>query len=78
MTTTPAGKNRRLERSTKESENPLSEQISDFNQQSKEVIINNVTDASRQENRISGGSSTFYITKDESNGNPNSELIGTA
>ena len=40
MTTTPAGKNRRLERSTKESENPLSEQISDFNQQSKDVIIN--------------------------------------
>ena len=78
MTTTPAGKNRRLERSTKESENPLSEQISDFNQQSKEVIINNVTDASRQENRISGGSSTFYSTKDETTGNPNSELIGTA
>ena len=78
MTTTPAWKNRRLERSTKESENPLSEQISDFNQQSKEVIINNVTDASRQENRISGGSSTFYSTKDETTGNPNSELIGTA
>ena len=78
MTTTPAGKNRRLERSTKESENPLSEQISDFNQQSKDVIINNVTDASRQENRITGGKSTFYSTKDETTGNPNSELIATA
>lgn len=78
MTTTPAGKDRRLERSTKESEIPLNEQISDFNQESKQFIVNNVTDASRQDNRRGGGSSTFYNTKDETTGNPNSELIGVA
>jgi len=75
MTATPVGKDKKLARASSTTEGSLNK-LSDSNQQSKQTIINNVTDASRTENRSGGGGgSSVFIPNAGNTANPNLESI---